>query len=216
MAAAMLFVTVCNLGGVAAIFIAQDQFKFNIGLYLVFLSLIVLGAAFGMVMNFWRGSSFPEMASYAVSVLVTGFSLYCLFANHAPMAIRLEDLFKALLLVNFSVAVISVVAVIAATRLDMVANLCVCTVIFFLGLMSSFLFQRETGIVAVDIIFDFCYALLPNWQFFWLVDAVAVKREIPWAYVLNAAVYVLLYTLLASVWAVALFQNREPAASSRD
>jgi len=215
MAAAMLFVTVCNLGGVAAVFVATDQFRFDVRLYLVFLGLIALGCAFGMLMNFLRGSSFPETASYAFAVLISGFALFCLWRCPAP-TIDLGDLGRALLLVNFSVAAMTTIAVVAATRLDVVPNLCVCCVIFFLGLMSSYLFQRTTGIAALDILFGLCYAVLPNWQFFWLVDAVAMNRPIPWSYVGWAAFYVFLYTLLASLWAVAVFQNREPAGDARD
>ena len=215
MAAAMLFVTVCNLGGIAAIYVATDQFRFEIWLYLVFLGVIALGCVFGMVMNFWRGSSFPETASYALAVLVTGLAIFCYWHCPAP-SIKLGDLGRALLLVNFSVAAMTTIAVVAATRLDVVPNLCVCCVIFFLGLMSSYLFQRTTGVAALDILCGLCYAVLPNWQFFWLVDAIAMNRPIPWSYVGWAALYVFLYTLLASLWAVAVFQNREPAGDARD
>lgn len=215
MGAATLFTGVCNLACVCSVYVATDQFRFEIPLYLTYLALVAAGCLGGMIMNFWRGSSFPETASYFLSVLIAGYTVYCMAASPEP-AIKMADLFKALILVNFAVAAMTTLAVVAATRLDVVPNLCVCTVIFFLGLMSSYLFQRSTGIPVVDLIFGLLYAALPNWQFFWLVDAVAVGRPIPWSYVVYSAVYVVLYMGLASLWAVAIFQNREPAGDSRN
>jgi len=215
MGAASLFTGVCNLAGVCAVYVATDQFRFEIPLYITYLVLVAVGCFGGMVMNFWRGSSFPESASYFLTILIAGYTLYCVNFSPAP-ALHMHDLFKALLLVNFAVAAMTTLAVVAATRLDVVPNLCVCTVIFFLGLMSSYLFQRSTGVPFVDLLFSLLYAALPNWQFFWLVDAVAVNRPIPWSYVVYAAVYVILYMGLASLWAVAVFHNREPAGDSRN
>ena len=60
------------------------------------------------------------------------------------------------------------------------------------------------------------YAIFPNWQFFWLADAVAVKRHIPNSYVVYAALYCAIYIVLGATWAVATFQNKELAGDSRN
>ena len=54
-----------------------------------------------------------------------------------------------------------------------------------------------------------CYTVLPNWQLFWLADALDGQKKIPWSYVGQALVYVIGY--LGSVLAIALllFQDRE-------
>ena len=125
------------------------------------------------------------------------------------------DLGCALVLINFATIAMATLAVVFATRLDIVANLCVCTVVFFLGLVSSYLFQRETGSDALNLLFGFLYAVIPNWQYFWLADAIAVNRPIPLSYVVGCAVYVVIYVCIAAMWAVAVFQNKEVAGDNR-
>ena len=212
--AATLFVTVCNFATFISVFIATDQFRFEMALYFTMLLLLVAGCAVGMLANYLRGSSFPEIATWSVAVLIPIFAVYCYMTGEHP-SIHLRDLTRALLLVNFAVLTMATFAVVFATRLDVVPNLCVCTLIFFLGLVSSYLFQRETDSAALNAVFGFFYAVIPNWQFFWLADAVAVNRHIPTAYIVDAAFYVLLYIVIAAMWAVAIFQNREVAGSSR-
>ena len=214
-AAATLFTLLCNLGCVISVFVATDQFRFELPLYFGFLGVVAAGAAVGMFANFWRGSSFPEICSYALAVLVTVFAVVLLFVRPAP-SIVIADLLKALLLVNFAVAAMATIAVVAATRLDVVPNLCVCTAIFFLGMLSNFLFQRKTGLEALDWVLGLLYSICPNWQFFWLVDAVAVNKPIPVSYVLMTALYTALYIVLASLWAVAIFSGKEAAGDSRN
>ena len=65
------------------------------------------------------------------------------------------------------------------------------------------------------MLFDGIYAIIPNWQYFWLADAVAVARPIPTSYLLYGAVYLFLYVAICSMWAVALFLNREVAGGNR-
>ena len=214
-AAATLFTLLCNLGCVISVFVATDQFRFELPLYFGFLGIIAAGAAAGMFANFWRGSSFPEICSYALTVLVTVFAVVLLFVRPAP-SIVIADLLKALLLVNFAVAAMATIAVVAATRLDVVPNLCVCTAISFLGMLSNYLFQRSTGIEALDWVLGLFYSICPNWQFFWLVDAVAVNKPIPMSYIWMSALYTALYIVFASLWAVAIFSNKEAAGDSRN
>jgi len=214
-AAASLFTLLCNLGCVISVFVATDQFRFEMPLYFGFLGIIAGGAAIGMFANFWRGSSFPEVCTYALTVLVSIFAASLLLWRQSP-SLELTDLFKALLLVNFAVAAMSTIAVVAATKLDVVPNLCVCTAIFFLGMLSNYLFQRQTDSAALNGALTLLYSIFPNWQFFWLVDAVAVKKHIPMSYVWMAFIYMMMYIVLASLWAVAIFQGKEVAGDSRN
>ena len=214
-AAAALFTLLCNLGCVISVFVATDQFRFEMPLYFGFLGIIAAGAAVGMFANFWRGSSFPEVCTYALTVMVTVMTV-ALLALRPPPSLVLADLFKALLMVNCAVVAMATIAVVAATRLDVVPNLCVCTAIFFLGLLSNHLFQRQTGSAVLDGLLSMLYSIFPNWQFFWLVDAVAVRKHIPMSYVWMALLYMAMYVALASLWAVAIFRNREAAGDSRN
>jgi len=54
------------------------------------------------------------------------------------------------------------------------------------------------------------YTITPNWQLFWLADALAeAKSTVPWAYVGKAFVYVAAYVGAALAGAILLFQERE-------
>ena len=53
------------------------------------------------------------------------------------------------------------------------------------------------------------YAIVPNWQLFWMADALAVKISIPWEYVAWGFVYALLFSSMLVVIAILLFENRE-------
>jgi len=56
--------------------------------------------------------------------------------------------------------------------------------------------------------------LIPNWQFFWMADALAGKRTIPWSYVGWCAVYAASYIAVCAVVAVNLFAGREAAGGN--
>ncbi|MBR6057993.1 MAG: ABC transporter permease [Victivallales bacterium] len=56
---------------------------------------------------------------------------------------------------------------------------------------------------------SFAYALVPNWQLFWMADAMAIKKAIPWAYVGYGFVYVTLFVILLMFFAIFLFGDRE-------
>ena len=213
--AGTLFVAVCNFATFISVFIATDQFRFEMPLYFTMLGILALGCIVGMLANYLKACSFPEIATWATAALIPLFAVYCYATGEHP-ALGLRDLTKALILVNFAVVTMSTFAVVFATRLDMVSNLCLCTALFFAGLVSSYLFQRTSD---NEILNGFCavfYAIFPNWQFFWLADAVAVKRHIPNEYMLNAAFYLAIYIVLGSTWAVATFQHKELAGDSRN
>lgn len=216
--AAALFTAICSLVTVQAVYVAAEQFREVLGIYIISLVLIALAAVIGMAANYWKGSAFPEVGVWSLAILMTIFTLVCYFTQMHP-TMSLRDLGAGLLLVHFSVIAMATLSVVFATRLDVVANLCVCVIFFFLGLISGYLFhgtfydRLDSGIL--KSLCDVCYAAFPNWQFFWVADALAVKRAIPVSYIWRAALYVFLYIILCSMWAVALFQNREVAGGSR-
>ena len=208
--AVTLFTAVCNFAGVIAVYVATDQFRMDMGVYYLYLGLLAAGCLVGMLANFFRGSSFPEIASYALTLMVPCFAVYCLLAKPEP-TISLSDLGCALVLINFATIAMATLAVVFATRLDIVANLSLCTTVFFLGLVSSYLFQRQTDSELLNALFQFCYAVLPNWQYFWMADALAAHTHIPLRYLGWALLYSVIYGGFWAVWAMALFHDREVA-----
>ena len=217
-AAVVLFTLLCNFGCIISVFVTNGQHHYVRGIHIGFLAVIAVSAVWGMVANFVRGSSFPEICTYALCALVPLFCFGLMKFAEVPHGVTIFNLSKALVLINFACIAMATVAVVSATRLDMVPNMCVCTAIFFSGLLSSYLFTQfeHTKSELLKQLLTILYSIFPNWQFFWLVDAIAMQREIPGSYVRMAALYMALFVIIASLWAVVLFQNKEVAGDSRN
>jgi ABC-type transport system involved in multi-copper enzyme maturation permease subunit len=212
--AASLFAILCNLSSLIAVYIAVDQFRMDMSAYFAFMAILIVGCVIGMVSNFTKGSSFAAVATGSYAILIPLYAVYCLLAKERP-AIAVGDLVLALVLINMAVLAMSTLAVVFATRLDVVANLSVCSGLFFLGLVSGYIFGRDTGSEILNVVFGIIYAILPNWQYFWLADAIAANRPIPGMYVVWSGVYVTLFVTICSMWATAIFQNKEIAGDQR-
>ncbi|HEY2329743.1 MAG TPA: hypothetical protein VGI63_08015, partial [Verrucomicrobiae bacterium] len=117
-------------------------------------------------------------------------------------------LIPAGILILFALWILAALALACSTRLDMIATLAVCSGVFLIGLMSDYLF----GIPAAKGSWwaSTLYSLVPNWQLFWLADALETgKTAFHWAYVGQALGYVIFYAGAALAVAVALFDDRE-------
>lgn len=213
-AASLLFWMICSCASVISVYVAVDQFRMNTRLYGCFVGVLVLSSAAGMALNYLRGSSFGEFSAYAAAVLVAGMMLYCIKFQPHP-AVSMEDLGKALILLAPAVMIMAVLAVGCSTRMDVVPSMCVCTVVFFLGLVSSYLFRDASGAIWGSVA-ALLYALIPNWQYFWMADAMAVNRAIPLDYIWWCMGYALLYCIIGSAWAALFFQNREAVGDNRN
>jgi hypothetical protein len=101
-------------------------------------------------------------------------------------------LLPAALLILMALWLLAAVALACSTRLDMIPTLAICTAVFLIGLMSDYLFGRQLddkvanpsiwqtlGIWVSSVL----YTIVPNWQLFWLSDALEKGRTIPWSYV---------------------------------
>ena len=53
------------------------------------------------------------------------------------------------------------------------------------------------------------YTVVPNWQLFWLADALEGKNKIPWSYVGRAFAYVIGYLGASLALGLVLFEERE-------
>jgi len=214
--ALIVFILICNCSTLVSLKIAKDQFQLDFTLMYIYFGLIALAAAFGGLRNYLAGSSFSSNAIMAMLLLIPVFTVIVsiLMPAHED-EIPLMRLIPALLLIFYSVCTMGVITVTLATRLDMIPNMVLSSAIFFLGLLSGYLFDRDFGSPFINLLAGICYSILPNWQFFWMADALAANQSVPLNYVLWATVYVVLYMALASLWAVTLFENREMARDAQ-
>lgn len=118
-------------------------------------------------------------------------------------------LLPAGVLLLFAVFILSGLAVACATRLELVPSLVVCSLFFLAGLMSDHLLREAAE--AGNLLARVGYAAIPNWQMFWLADAIAADEPLKgaWNYVAKSAVYLCGYLGATLTAAFLLFERRE-------
>ena len=111
-----------------------------------------------------------------------------------------------------SVLVLTAFAVTISTRFSQVMTLIFCVAVFCIGLLADHLVGPELvdgQYLEQSLIHAALYAALPNFQFFWLADALTQEQEIPGSHVLRLMGYTALYIPAVLAMGVAMFQTRE-------
>jgi ABC-type transport system involved in multi-copper enzyme maturation permease subunit len=173
---------------------------------------VLLAYAVAGFFNFFLRRGFVSDAVFAhilfTSLTVMGIHLFIRdersFGEVANVDWRMVP---AAVLILFALLILAAAALACSTRLDTVPTLAVCSGLFLAGLMSDYFFKSAADSGAIWA--RFLYALTPNWQQFWLADALEDKKSIPWSYVARSAVYMascLVAALSAGIW---LFEDRE-------
>ena len=112
----------------------------------------------------------------------------------------------ASMLITLSLFVLAAVAITLAARLSSGPALAGVFVVFSLGLVSEFLFGRAAP---HSTLASAASALLPDWQHFWLTDALVRGGTIPLDYVLQCGSYAALYTTGVLFIGMALFRHAD-------
>jgi hypothetical protein len=190
-AALSVFVFLCNLGCIVSLRIAKDQFRHDMVAFYFYYGLIVLSALIGGARNYFTQVSF---VAATINQLLIIFPLFILVLYFVPVEGKTGfinfEVIPALILIFFAVWAMGAITVTLSTRLDLVANLTVCSIIFLLGLISNYFIGKESE---ASYFWKLVYALVPNWQFFWMADALASNTKIPYSYIAWSFVYVVLY-----------------------
>ncbi len=108
------------------------------------------------------------------------------------------EILPAGILILAAVLVLTGIAVTVAIRIDLPGAMVLCSLLLMLGLLSDYLLGSRSG---DHLAARIAYALVPNWQNFWAVDAL-VHGSIAWSYVGHAFLYGAVY--LAGVLAFGL------------
>jgi len=163
--------------------------------------------------NFFLRRPFVSDAVLATVVMVTiaAFFIFQFTTQKQSLGTQAQvdwRLVPAGLLILFALWVIAAVALACSTRFDMIATLAICSGVFLLGLMSDYFFGRAAahGSWWGSIL----YSVTPNWQLFWLADAIETgKSTFHWDYVGKALAYAVCYTGAALAIGAVLFEDRE-------
>jgi ABC-type transport system involved in multi-copper enzyme maturation permease subunit len=184
-----------------------------VGIFAAALAVAYLAGGFS---NFFLRRPFVSDATFGVVAMVTvAFVVIVSFdkgvesrAPGAQMSGVDWRLIPAGLLVLFALWMLAALALACSTRLDMIPTLAICSALFLLGLMSQYFFgeRARAGSWWASVI----YAVTPNWQLFWLADALDTGKNLfYWGYVGKALGYAVCYAAAALALAVMLFEDRE-------
>jgi hypothetical protein len=199
LALSLTLLTYVNMVGVlVASRMAFDAYgKTDIGAVCIFGGGIALAYALAGFGNFFLRRPFVSNAVFGVAVFTTvaAFLIFNFTKQQASLgqaAVVNWNLLPAGILILFALWVLAAIALACSTRLDMIATLSICSAIFLLGLMSDYFFGQHAaqgGWWASAL-----YSIVPNWQLFWLADAIdSGKSTFHWDYVGKAFGYAVCY-----------------------
>lgn len=159
--------------------------------------------------NFFTQRPFVSAASIMLLVAMMASFIFAGFIDSEGHAVAFGAAYSWKIvpvgtLIFFAVAVLTGLAMSLAIRLDTVPTLSICSVVFLVGLMSDYLFGRHATDSLLARLF---YRVIPNWQHFWVTDALSGDGTIPWSYVMQAAIYAGLY--LAGILSLGLVAFRQ-------
>src|SRR6478609_3970704 len=213
--AALSVLTYVNL--VAALLASRMAFDaygstdlFAWGIFALSLSAAYLLGGFS---NFFLRRPFVSDAVLLLVIMVSvGFIVINFFTKEAkPQAFATGvdwRMIPAAVLILFALWILAGLALACSTRFDVIPTLAICSAFFLVGIMSDYLFGRraEHGSWWGSVL----YTITPNWQLFWLADALDTgKSTFHWNYVGKAFAYVVGYVGAALALAVLMFEERE-------
>jgi hypothetical protein len=215
LAAALTLLTYVNMIGVLlASRMAFDAYGKTdlpaIGIVSAGVALAYLLAGFS---NFFLRRTFVSDAVFGVVVLTT-FAALLVFqftrqmSSLGTVAQVNWNLVPAGILILFALWVLAAVALACSTRFDTIPTLAICSAVFLLGLMSDYFFGRAAA--HGSWWGSALYSIVPNWQIFWLADAINMgKSTFHWDYVAKALGYAVCYAGAALAAGAILFEDRE-------
>jgi ABC-2 type transport system permease protein len=215
LAMALMVLTYINAVGILlASRMAFDAYgKTDVPAICIFSTGIALAYAVGGFSNFFLRRTF-------VSDAVFGMLFFCTLAAFVIFQFTTQteslstigrvdwNLLPAAILILFALWILAAIALACSTRFDTIPTLAICSAVFLLGLMSDYFFgsRAEQGQWWASTL----YSVIPNWQLFWLADAIETGKDtFQWDYVGKALAYMVCYTGAALAVGAVLFEERE-------
>jgi hypothetical protein len=209
--AVMVFYSLCSsMELLISLRCAGDQFRLEWGIYslLIGASLVVpyLAAA---LRNYLKGSNFCQSSMYMLFICLLLATLIAQFLpGHSKGEAGLNgQVAIGFMVLSFGLALMGSLSMTLMTRLRVTGTFIMIFLVFLGGATADYFF----GIAADkgNIFARIMYLVLPNWQSFWQAEALAIKIDIPGAYVMWSFIYMLTMICFFSSLACLLFQGRE-------
>ncbi len=215
LAAALTLLTYVNLLGVLLCSkMAFDAYgSTDLAALGIFAAGVAVAYALGGFSNFFLRRPFVSDAVLALVVMATLAAFIIIRFTQQEQSLFTAAqvdwrLVPAGILILFALWILAALALACSTRLDTIPTLAVCSAFFLIGLMSDYFFgqRAEAGNWWASTL----YTVIPNWQLFWLADALDMgKSTFQWSYVAKAFAYTVGYVGAALAIGTALFEERE-------
>jgi len=179
----------------------------------IFSAGIVVAYGIGGLSNFFLRRPFMSDAVFAMLFFCTlaAFIIFNFTSQEQSLYTQGHvnwNLLPAAILILFALWILAAIALACSTRFDTIPTLAICSAVFLLGLTSDYFFgiRAQHGNWWASTL----YSIIPNWQIFWLADAIETgKSTFQWQYVCKALAYAICYTGAALAAGAALFEERE-------
>ena len=207
-AVVIIFCFLNSLAVLIAVRVAIDQFKFDNLLFWGYQGILCIALIYGAAMNYIARKNFSQQA---LMFLIVAIPLWAIMAHFRPDHDKPVGLQQqtalALFILSLAVIAMGIISTALSTTFNFVANLAISSFIFMIGLMSQYLFglSAQNG----NILSYFIYAIIPNWQEFWMADPISSGVEIPMVYAVNTFIYFCYISAIFFIAAILLFQDRE-------
>jgi len=173
---------------------------------------VVLAFAVGGFANYFMEKNFVSTTTFSLLITTSvAFVLINFISKEGHIQKFAEGLdwrlTPAVIVLLFSLWLLAAIALACSTRLDIVPTLSICIIFLFVGLVSNYFFGRmaESG----SSIGTFLYTIVPNWQNFWLADAVEKEKGIPLGHLAITFAYMFSFACGVTAIGLSLFDNRE-------
>ncbi|MBK8269090.1 MAG: ABC transporter permease [Planctomycetes bacterium] len=161
-----------------------------------------------LVRSNWKGPISDEDRAYLLTVVDdVQWRKNINFLTKSTRKVEGFEVIKASALILGAIAMMGATALAAATRFSVVPTFLINMIIVMVGLSSDQLIktQAENGAKWAE----YLYPLVPNFQFFWMIDALEESRLIPLGYIANSLGYAALFVVALLLLAMSLFETRE-------
>jgi ABC-2 type transport system permease protein len=172
---------------------------------------VVLALSLTAFLNYFYDWAFTSTAIVLGALFSTIGTIFLLFIdrdwkfNPVNNGFAIFDIYASILLL-FAIIVIVSLALALSARFNIVITLTGCIGVFMLGLISDYVFGR---LAQSHIWAKIAYIIVPNFQPFWISDAIYEGSPIPPQYILITATYAICYTSAILFATIALFQRRQ-------
>jgi ABC-2 type transport system permease protein len=215
---ALTFILVLRHGVLSAAYMERDMPVLVFGLSAAALALILSGLA-----NYLFDWQFAPTAMtlglplLAFAVIVSGFFGKSWKLQAFGQGYSLDVVYACVLLV-FAVWVLAGVCLVCSTRLNMVWTLVIAFVILCLGLTWDWLVLPKvqmSSALAAKVGWSVLYAAVPNFQVFWMLDALDQDKHITLYYLMLSFGYGACYLGAMLFLAYALFLERQVGTANK-